>query len=94
IIGNPRLNHRYRKGFYSLFKTLQQNHMTNASFGIYIIHYPVVVWVCYLLYSYLNLPMIFIYILALGLELILTPLIYELFKRIPVVRFLVLGIKK
>jgi hypothetical protein len=22
IIGNPRLNHRYRKGFYSLFKTL------------------------------------------------------------------------
>ncbi|HGW8883722.1 TPA: hypothetical protein ACNRT9_002934, partial [Enterococcus faecium] len=71
------------KGFYSLFKTLQQN-----------LHYPVVVWVCYLLYSYLNLPMIFIYILALGLELILTPLIYELFKRIPVVRFLVLGIKK
>ncbi|MFN6917336.1 hypothetical protein ACK4DN_13010, partial [Enterococcus faecium] len=87
IIGNPSLNHRYRKGFYSLFKTLQQNR-------IYIIHYPVVVWVCYLLYSYLNLPMIFIYILALGLELILTPLIYELFKRIPVVRFLVLGIKK
>ncbi|MCH3471809.1 23S rRNA (adenine(2058)-N(6))-methyltransferase Erm(B), partial [Enterococcus faecium] len=26
-IGNPSLNHRYRKGFYSLFKTLQQNHI-------------------------------------------------------------------
>ncbi|MEJ4674050.1 helix-turn-helix domain-containing protein, partial [Enterococcus faecium] len=26
-IGNPSLNHRYRKGFYSLFKTLQQNHL-------------------------------------------------------------------
>ena len=25
LIGNPSLNHRYRKGFYSLFKTLQQN---------------------------------------------------------------------
>ncbi|MEQ7203825.1 hypothetical protein ABQD58_13020, partial [Lactococcus lactis] len=25
IIGNTSLNHRYRKGFYSLFKTLQQN---------------------------------------------------------------------
>ncbi|MEQ8011995.1 hypothetical protein, partial [Enterococcus faecium] len=25
IIGNPSLNYRYRKGFYSLFKTLQQN---------------------------------------------------------------------
>ncbi|MDJ9037402.1 hypothetical protein [Enterococcus faecalis] len=24
-MGNPSLNHRYRKGFYSLFKTLQQN---------------------------------------------------------------------
>ncbi|WP_224573916.1 MerR family DNA-binding protein, partial [Enterococcus faecalis] len=29
IIGNPRLNHRYRKGFYSLFKTLQQNRIFN-----------------------------------------------------------------
>ncbi|MEK0203926.1 hypothetical protein WMM09_13010, partial [Enterococcus faecium] len=28
IIGNPSLNHRYRKGFYSLFKTLQQNQTT------------------------------------------------------------------
>ncbi|MFX4131721.1 replication initiation protein, partial [Enterococcus faecalis] len=27
IIGNPSLNHRYRKGFYSLFKTLQQNRL-------------------------------------------------------------------
>jgi putative transposase len=25
LLGNPSLNHRYRKGFYSLFKTLQQN---------------------------------------------------------------------
>ncbi|MGF2200254.1 hypothetical protein, partial [Enterococcus casseliflavus] len=30
IIGNPSLNHRYRKGFYSLFKTLQQNHRGNS----------------------------------------------------------------
>ncbi|MCH3285206.1 hypothetical protein EWI20_15455, partial [Enterococcus faecium] len=28
-IGNPSLNHRYRKGFYSLFKTLQQNQRSN-----------------------------------------------------------------
>ncbi|MET2034052.1 PEP-utilizing enzyme, partial [Enterococcus faecium] len=28
-IGNPSLNHRYRKGFYSLFKTLQQNRLTS-----------------------------------------------------------------
>ncbi|MDT2710170.1 DNA methyltransferase, partial [Enterococcus gallinarum] len=29
-IGNPSLNHRYRKGFYSLFKTLQQNQLYNV----------------------------------------------------------------
>ncbi|MGH2123071.1 hypothetical protein, partial [Enterococcus faecalis] len=31
IIGNPSLNHRYRKGFYSLFKTLQQNHLNDIN---------------------------------------------------------------
>ncbi|MCZ1521423.1 hypothetical protein GHA87_15415, partial [Enterococcus faecium] len=31
IIGNPSLNHRYRKGFYSLFKTLQQNRLIYES---------------------------------------------------------------
>ncbi|WMB98718.1 lanthionine synthetase LanC family protein [Lactococcus cremoris] len=30
-MGNPSLNHRYRKGFYSLFKTLQQNHQMSQS---------------------------------------------------------------
>ncbi|TNW90597.1 hypothetical protein FIU56_14155, partial [Enterococcus faecium] len=51
IIGNPSLNHRYRKGFYSLFKTLQQNHpydivgkiLGSDELGIYVgkdkIHY-------------------------------------------------------
>nr|WP_316390286.1 hypothetical protein [Enterococcus faecium] len=31
-MGNPSLNHRYRKGFYSLFKTLQQNHAPTMLF--------------------------------------------------------------
>ncbi|MDT2816230.1 hypothetical protein P7H62_15535, partial [Vagococcus carniphilus] len=35
-IGNPSLNHRYRKGFYSLFKTLQQNRLA-GKFGLNII---------------------------------------------------------
>ncbi|MEI3624213.1 hypothetical protein TolaII67_03120 [Lactococcus lactis subsp. lactis] len=30
-MGNPSLNHRYRKGFYSLFKTLQQNHQSSVT---------------------------------------------------------------
>ncbi|MDB7485172.1 hypothetical protein ABHA52_13545, partial [Enterococcus faecium] len=35
IIGNPSLNHRYRKGFYSLFKTLQQNRMSDIDRQIF-----------------------------------------------------------
>ncbi|MDV7773024.1 hypothetical protein PSG77_12840, partial [Enterococcus hirae] len=34
IIGNPSLNHRYRKGFYSLFKTLQQNQWVNREYRV------------------------------------------------------------
>ncbi|MGH2335224.1 heavy metal-binding domain-containing protein [Enterococcus faecalis] len=34
MIGNPSLNHRYRKGFYSLFKTLQQNLVKNIGAGL------------------------------------------------------------
>ncbi|MFU1850362.1 hypothetical protein ACM6QJ_13685, partial [Enterococcus faecium] len=40
IIGNPSLNHRYRKGFYSLFKTLQQNPLFSVgSDGHYLEHF-------------------------------------------------------
>ncbi|MFS5353043.1 accessory Sec system protein translocase subunit SecY2 [Streptococcus agalactiae] len=31
-MGNPSLNHRYRKGFYSLFKTLQQNRLVDDAY--------------------------------------------------------------
>lgn len=75
-------------------KTKFTDYMTNASFGIYIIHYPIVVWVCYLLYTQLRLPMLITYILAIVIELVLTPLVYELFKKIPVIRYLVLGVRK
>ncbi|MFH0385949.1 hypothetical protein ACHBIF_09545, partial [Streptococcus sp. A11] len=35
IIGNPSLNHRYRKGFYSLFKTLQQNRLIDKAVDVF-----------------------------------------------------------
>lgn len=68
-------------------------YMTKASFGLYILHYPIVLGVCYLLTSYLKLPVIWNYIIALIAELVLTPMLYELLRRIPVIRYLVLGIK-
>ena len=69
-------------------------YMTKASFGLYIVHYPIVLITCHILVNYCKLPAFVMYVLALVLELVLTPAIYELFKRIPVVRYLVLGIKK
>ena len=68
-------------------------YITRASFGLYIMHYPVVITVCYLLVTAFNLPVILNYVIALVVELVLTILLFELFKRIPVIRYLVLGIK-
>lgn len=68
------------------------SYMTKAGFGLYILHYPVLLSISYLLYHYCSLPNAAIYQIALAGELILTPICYELIKRIPVVRYLVLGI--
>lgn len=66
-------------------------YMTRASFGLYILHYPVLLSVCYLLQSYCALPALLLYGIALAAELVLTFALYEAVRRIPVIRFLVLG---
>ncbi len=68
-------------------------YMTKASFGLYVVHYPIVLAACYILLYYCELPVSILYLLALILELVLTPVVYELFRRIPLIRYLVLGIK-
>lgn len=69
-------------------------YMNRAGFGLYILHYPIVLGACALLHYRFNLAPAVNYALALALELILTPLLYELIRRIPVLRFWVLGIRK
>lgn len=69
-------------------------YMTKSSFGIYILHYPVLIIICYLLNAYCTLPSILNYIIAFVLDVVLTFGAYELLKRIPVIRYLVLGIKR
>lgn len=64
-----------------------------SSYGLYILHYPVVLTACWFLQSYYNLPMGLEYIIALFLEFLIVPCLYELLRRIPVVRYLMLGIK-
>lgn len=70
------------------------SYMTKSNFGIYVVHYLVVQLACYLVYRYSNFPKAMNYFLALAIEIPCTVLLYELLRRIPVIRYLVLGIKK
>ncbi|HEX3026999.1 MAG TPA: acyltransferase [Clostridia bacterium] len=68
-------------------------YMTKSSFGIYIVHYLVVLAACCYLKFDTNLPVFAIYLMAIFSVLILSPVLYELLRRIPILRYLVLGIK-
>lgn len=68
--------------------------MTESSFGIYIVHYIVVLSVCSYLKFRTSLPVIAIYVIAVLAVVIISPVLYEIIRRIPVLRYLVLGIRK
>lgn len=69
------------------------DYMTRSGFGIYIVHYLLVIAPCYLLKTETTLPPTVIYLLGLAAVLVGSPLLYELLRRIPFVRYTVLGIK-
>ena len=69
-------------------------YMTESSFGIYIVHYIVVLSVCSYLKFRTSLPVIAIYVIAVLAVVIISPVLYEIIRRIPVLRYLVLGIRK
>lgn len=69
-------------------------YMTKASFGIYVVHYLVALMFCYGLVTYVHLPVAVTYVVAVCLVLVCSPLLYEILRRIPILRYCVLGIKK
>lgn len=69
-------------------------YMARASFGLYVLHYPVFMCVGYGLTVCCSLPAAVNYLLLLTAGTALTFAAYELLRRIPVVRFLVLGIQR
>lgn len=69
-------------------------YMSKSSFGIYIVHYVIILISCYFLKVCTKLPALPVYIIAIIAVLVLSPCLYEILKRIPVVRYFVLGIKK
>ncbi len=72
-------------------ETAFTRHLSEAGFGIYILHYPVLLITCCILHDYFALPAIWNYLTALTAEVIGAFALYEIIKRIPVIRFLVLG---
>ena len=69
-------------------------YMTRSGFGLYIVHYLVVASFGYMFKTYTTLPPLAQYVLLTLAVFTLSPLLYELLRRIPFVRWCVLGIKK
>lgn len=69
-------------------------YMTKSSFGLYIVHYLVVASIGYMLKLYTQLPPVAIYLILAAAVFTLSPLLYEILHRIPVIRWSVLGEKR
>ena len=69
-------------------------YMTKANFAFYVLHYTVMLVYAYLWVRNTDFPLIWHYIVPLTATLITLPVLYEILKRIPVLRFLILGITK
>ncbi len=68
--------------------------LTKVSFGVYILHYPVLLAMFSLMRTVLSLPAAAVYAAGLILTIPLSVGLYELISRIPFLRFAVLGIRK
>ena len=69
-------------------------YMTQSSFGIYVVHYLVIASLGYMMKIYTLLAPWQMYVILFVAVMLLSPLINEVLKRIPFVRWSVLGIKK
>jgi Predicted acyltransferases len=69
-------------------------YVKKRSFGIYVCHYPLMITAVYFIITYAKLPMSAIYLITLFLAFAVTIPFYEITSRIPVIRYLLFGIKK
>lgn len=68
-------------------------YFTRSSFGIYVVHYLVIASLGYMMKLYTPLPPVAMYVILTVAVFALSPLIYEVLVRIPVVRWCVFGVK-
>ena len=69
-------------------------YMTRSGFGLYIVHYLPVAALGYMMKTYTQLPPMAMYLILTVAVFTLSPLLYELIRRIPFVRWCVFGEKK
>ncbi len=68
-------------------------YMTRSSFGLYVVHYLVIASLGYMMKIYTSLPSVALYLILSVAVFTLSPLLYEVIRRIPVIRWCVLGEK-
>ena len=69
-------------------------YMTRSSYGIYIVHYLIIASLGYLLKTHTQLPPACMYLILTAAVFTLSPLLYETLRRIPFIRWCVLGESK
>ena len=66
-------------------------YMTRSSYGIYVVHYLFIAGIGYLLKYHTGLPPVAMYLILTVAVFVLSPLTYEVLRRIPVIKWCVLG---
>ena len=69
-------------------------YMTKSSYGIYVVHYLVIASFGYMMKVHTSIAPWLQYVILFVAVMLLSPAIYEVLRRIPFVRWCVLGIKK
>ena len=69
-------------------------YMTKSSYGLYVVHYLVIASLGYMMKQYTSLAPWMMYVILFLAVMLLSPAIYEVLKRIPFVRWCVLGERK
>ena len=69
-------------------------YMTKSSFGLYIVHYLVIASLGYMMKIYTTMPPFAMYLILAVAVFTLSPVIYEVLRRIPFIRWCVFGEKK
>lgn len=69
------------------------SYMTRSSFDIYVVHYLFNVVLGYTMKVYMQLPHTLMYVILTMAVFSLSPLLVEIIRRIPIIRWCILGIK-